>query len=381
MSVETNYLHTVSDSRVLEAAICKAGRLPSIDNHYSAATLEESDRRFPRGCGLNQLILTAAAENGYRGNYEPRVSIEAHRHAFGFLSASGFSSVSLPKILSNVANKFLMAGWESADTTPLRIAAIRSVTDFKETTTVSLVGDVAFQRLAPDGSIVHGNLGETDYTNKADTYARMLTITRTDVVNDDLGALVNRSKQLGRGAALMLNRIFWTKFLNNSAFFKDANNNVSTEPLGTVGLAAAEAVFSAQTDPNGNPIGVQPSILLVPTLLRTTSLQLMNSEKIKGSTDEPDANVWKDRFTPESSPYMSDSSFTGHSASAYYLLADPEILPVAEIVALGGRVEPVIETAEAEFSVLGVSMRGYSDIGVAMAEYRGGVRSTGIEAE
>jgi hypothetical protein len=77
---------------------------------------------------------------------------------------------------------------------------------------------------------------------------------------------------------------------------------------------------------------------------------------------------------------MSNASYTGYSAAAWYMIADPAEMPVIEIAALNGRVEPVVETADADFNVLGVQMRGYSDIGVALQEYRGGVRADGSGA-
>ena len=207
----------------------------------------------------------------------------------------------------------------------------------------------------------------------------MLAITRTDYINDDLGALTDTPRKLGRGGGLMLNKIFWTKFLNNSAFFTSGRNNVNTAvaDMTVAGLDATNVIFKSQTDPDGNPLGVAPRILLVPTALETKARTLMTSEKLKGSTNEPEDNPWRGRFTVESSEYMHNSLYTGYSAAAWYLLADPMDMPVIEIVALNGRVEPVIETADADFNVLGVQMRGYSDVGVELQEYRGGVRADG----
>lgn len=376
------------NNRVLEAAVCVAGRLDDLDKRFDDQTLQAAHDRFPSGIGLNQLVLLGAESNGYRSQFGSKVTIEAQRAAFGMagpqqIRASGFSTVSIPNVLSNVANKFLRRGWDAVDMTPMRIAAVRSVSDFKTVTTVSLTGDLTFQKVGPDGQIKHGTIGEETYSNKADTYARMLAITRTDFMNDDLGALTDVPRKLGRGAALMLNHIFWTEFLNNSSFFHTDNSNVSTDTgaLGLTGLQEADTVFMKQTDPNNNPLGITPSILLVPTALKTTALQLMNSEKLKGDTDEPDANVWRGRFRVESSPYLSNSTYTGNSASAWYLLADPNEMPVIEIAALNGRVEPVVETADADFNVLGVQMRGYSDVGVAKQEPRGGVRADGSAAD
>ncbi|MCL4193722.1 MAG: hypothetical protein KJZ87_18435, partial [Thermoguttaceae bacterium] len=62
---------------------------------------------------------------------------------------------------------------------------------------------------------------------------------------------------------------------------------------------------------------------------------------------------------------------------AWYLLAEPNDLPVIEIAFLNGQESPTIETADADFSVLGIQMRGYHDFGVALQDSRGGVKSKG----
>jgi hypothetical protein len=189
-------------------------------------------------------------------------------------------------------------------------------------------------------------------------------------------------RKLGRGAMLKLNDIFWTEFLDNSAFFTTArlNENTGVADMTVGGLAATELIFMSQTDPDGKPLGVQPEIILVPTALKAAALTLMNSELLIDGTataKQGNANIWRGRFRVESSPYMHNTAYTGYSAAAWYMLADPAVMPVIEIVALNGRVEPTIETADADFNVLGVQMRGYSDVGVNLQEYRGGVRPDG----
>jgi len=375
---------------VLEAAVCAAGRLDNIEKTFDADTLQAAHDRFPHGIGLNELVLLGAQSNGYSARYTSRVTIEAQRAAFGMqapnqIRAQGWSTINVATILSNVANKFLRRGWDMVDMTPLRIAAIRPVRDFKTVTTVSLTGDTEFRKVGASGEITHGTLGEEVYSNKADTYARMLAITRQDFINDDLGALTEAPRKLGRGGGLMLNKIFWTKFLNNSAFFttqrKNVNEGVANMTVG--GLAATETIFKQQVDPDGNPLGVSPAILLVPTPLHSAARTLMTSERLIDGTStnaQGDANIFRGRFRVETSPYMENTLYTGNSPAAWYMLADPNDMPVIEIVALYGRVEPVIETADADFNVLGVQMRGYSDVGVELQEYRGGVRADGGES-
>jgi hypothetical protein len=374
-------------SRVLEAAICMAGRLDGHEKMFSDQELQAAYDRFKTGIGLKQIFLLGAEANGYRAPYSGDVTIDVQRAAFGMTSprdirAQGWSTLAIPNVLSNVANKFLRDGWNAVDQTPLRISSIRSVRDFKTITTVSLTGDLDFQKVGTSGEIKHGTLGEETYTNKADTYARMLAITRTDIINDDLGALTAVPRKLGRGAMLMLNDIFWTEFLNNTAFFvsTNSNHNEAVADMTIGGLTATELIFMSQTDPDGKPLGIQPEILLVPTALKAAALTLMNSERLIDGTataKQGDANIWRGRFRVESSPYMHNTAYTGYSAVGWYMLADPGVMPVIEIAALNGRVEPTIETADADFNVLGVQMRGYSDVGVNLQEYRGGVRADG----
>jgi hypothetical protein len=374
-------------NRIIEAAVCQAGRLSDQEKRFDDQTLQAAHDAFKGRIGLKQLLLIAAQDRGYQANFATEVNIEVQRAAFGMqggrqINATGFSTIDISTILSNVANKFLMEGWNAVDMTPMQISAVRPVNDFKAITTVSLTGDLQFEKLGASGEIKHGTIGEETYSNQADTYAKMLAITRKDIINDDLGALTAIPRRLGRGAALKLNDIFWTAFLDNSAFFttgrKNANEGVADMTIG--GLTATETIFMDQTDPDGKPLGIMPSILLVPTPLKASAIALTDpqSQLITGaSATLSNVNVFRGRFLVVSSPYMSNASYTGYSASAWYMLASPSDLPVIEIAALNGRVEPVVETADADFNVLGVQMRGYSDVGVTKQEYRAGVRADG----
>jgi hypothetical protein len=249
-----------------------------------------------------------------------------------------------------------------------------------------------FEELGAAGEIKHGQLGNVSYSNKADTYAKMLAITRQDIINDDLGALTAVPRRLGRGSALKLNDIFWTAFLygGTSGFFSathttagdtgNANLNEAAADVTLAGLAATETMFMNQVDMNGKPLGTQPAIWLVPTAQRNAAAAILDpqSKLITGaSATSSDANVFGGRYRLESSPYLHNTSYTGYSTSANYLMADPMDLPTIEIAALNGRVEPVIETADADFNVLGVQMRGYSDVGVALQEFRACVKADG----
>jgi hypothetical protein len=74
---------------------------------------------------------------------------------------------------------------------------------------------------------------------------------------------------------------------------------------------------------------------------------------------------------------LSNAAYPGNSAKAWYLLANPNDLPVIEVAFLNGIEVPTIESAEADFNALGIQMRGVSDFGCSLVEPRGGVKIRG----
>lgn len=373
-------------SRVLEAAICQHGKLKEIDKHFDDQIQQLAHDEYKGRISLRDVYLAGAQANGYNGRVG-QVDLEMHNAAFGLgggrpmVKGFGFSTINLPNVFSNVANKFIREGWMSVDQTALRIAAIRSVSDFKAITTVSLTGGMQFLPIGPDGELKHGELGEQTYSNQVAPAGIMFAITFVDIRNDDIGALTAVPRRIGRGGMLYLNHIFWTEFLNNSAFFVAGNNNVNTgvADMTIGGLSATETIFMDQVDYDGKPLATEPRILLVPTPLKASATAFMSDQPLitGASATIPAANVFSGRFRVESSPYMSNSSYTGYSATAWYLLADPSDVPVIEIAALDGQVQPTVETADAAFNVLGTQMRGHSHVGVNLQEPKGGVRADG----
>jgi hypothetical protein len=367
---------------ILEAACMLTARLADVEKVHDEKTLDAASRRFRGGIGLQELLLEAAWANGYTGrNF--RDSREVLRFAFGKDIQAGFSTIDIGGILSNVANKFLLDGFFSVERTWRNICAVRNVGDFKTVTSYRLIGADQYQPVAPGGELKHGTLGNEQYSNRADTFGLLLSIDRRDMINDDLGAITLVPRKLGRGSGLKINDVFWTIFLANSDFFKAANKNYisgADTALTIDGLTKAEVTFLDQVDSDGKPIGIMPAILLVPTALSAMGTQLFKSLEIRdttASTKYPIANPHQGKFRSEVSRYLANTKYTGASAKAWYLLADPADLPVIEVAFLNGQESPTIETAEADFKVLGIQMRGYHDFGVALQDPRGGLKSKG----
>jgi len=228
-------------------------------------------------------------------------------------------------------------------------------------------------------------VGEESFTNQAKTYGKLFSLTRPDLINDDLGALTAVPSQLGRGAALKLNDVFWRTFLDNSTFFKTDNKNYAAgadTALSIDGLSKAELLFLEQDGPDNHPLGIVPEILLVPNALYTAAQQLMNATEVREDGNSaakkyPTNNPHAGKLRVHRSSYLSNTLYTGNSTKAWYLLADPANMPVIEVAFLNGQENPTVESADADFKNLGIQFRGYFDWGVQKQNHRGGVKLTG----
>lgn len=372
---------------ILEAAVAQSCNVPNLDKRYGEQALQAAHKRFPRGIGLKELLLVAGEKNnGYRGSLNDeqalcRAAFRPAGHDRGIV-ASDVSSINVPVILSNVANKSLEDGFGFGEQTWRLVAKIGNLKDFKQASSARLDSDLIFKPLAQSGQIQHGKLSEESYTIQLNTYAIALGIDRKDLINDDLGAFNGASTQMGFGAIKKLNSVFWsdTWLAGQSAYFptSDANDNYisgASTPLSIAGLNLADVKFMLQTGADGEPIGLMPSVLLVPAALGNTAAQLMTSTGlVVGTTPAsgPANNVFSGRYSVAVSRYLDAAS-----SIEWWLLADPRAVAAIQVAFLNGVDRPTVQTSEFDFDKLGLSMRGYFDFGCSMMEYRAGVRSKG----
>lgn len=353
-----------NQTAVIEAAFALQGGLPQAEKFFDEKTLEAA-HKAKRTTSLGEVLVAAAEANGYDG---PR---RLNAATLRPILQAAWATHSISGILSSTVNKFLLAGFNSVEDSWRQISSTRSVSDLKTYTSYRLNGSMKFQKVANGVELKNAAASEESRTISADTYGIMTSVTRTDLINDDLGALTAVPQRLGRGGALALNDLFWDAFKADGSFFTTARGNKKTSAaaLSMAGLKEAVTLFRKLKDADGNPVAVQPRILLVPVDLEVTAAELMGSTQIaSGNTSgQPSTNVFAGRYQVVSSSYLTD-------ASDYYLLASPADLATMEVAFLNGQQSPIVETADADFNVLGIQMRGFWDVGVAQAEYLGGVK-------
>jgi len=365
--------------QVFEAVALMASGLPNsrIEAIYAEPILEAADKL--RGVGVQEFCELAS------GLQLPRF----RRDASGWLQAA-FSTTSLPGILSNIANKMLLEGYNYIEDAWRRIAKIASVNDFKEHTRYRMTGSFQFQQVGPDGELKHGKLDEMKFGQKADTHGIMFALTRQMIINDDMGAFTDIPRQIGMGAAEAIADAVWGLWLSNPTqadgktfFHADHANYVAgtDTALSVDGLTDAEVLFGKQTKPNGKPLGMPASLLLVPTALKVPAEMLMKSVQLNETTTankaKPATNPHVGKFDVVSSVYLSNASFPGASSKAWYLMADPNRLPAIELAFLNGVDRPTVEKTDADFNTLGIQFRGYIDFGVREQDHRGALKMKG----
>jgi phage major head subunit gpT-like protein len=351
---------------VIEAAFALQGGLPNVEKRYSAETLEAASK-IQRHTSLGEVVLQAANENGYDG--PQRVSASTLRP----IMQAAWATHSIADILSSTVNKFLLAGFDSVESAWRSISTVRSVNDFKTVTSYRLNGGFKFEAVANGGELKNAAASDEKRSISAETYGIMTSVTRTDLINDDLGALTAVPQRIGRGGALKLNDVFWAEFVDDSAFFTSGRANLrsGSHALSVANLKALATLYRKLKDPDGNPVAIEPRILLVPPDLEITAAEIMGSSILHSATavagGVPERNVLAGRYQVVQSVYLTNTT-------DYYLLASPADLPVMEVAFLNGVQSPIVETAEADFNTLGVQMRGYFDFGCAKAEYLAGVK-------
>lgn len=329
---------------------------------------------------LSYLMHEAIRANG--GYVAPGTSGDALHAAYQehVLNAAGPSTISLPTILGNIANKSAVASFLAVPTTWRQIAGTRAVNDFKTITAVRLTSAGQFEQVGKDGEIKAGELSEASWTNQAKTYAKRYHFTRQDLINDDLSMLDSIRALLGRQAALTLEEEVYKAWMatGDSFWHADNSNLITTTALSPSGLAAVEKAFLDMVDDDGKPIVHSGSRILVPTALKYTADRIYRSEMFNETTAEGSpsgaTNVMAGRFPAIVTPYLSNANYPGYSDTTWYMLSNE--LRALQVVFLNGTQTPTIESERAEFHVLGFQFRGYFDFGVARWDERGAIKVT-----
>jgi hypothetical protein len=353
---------------------------------YDQKTINAAMESRNRNLSVRGVIARTIQANGGHidaglspSSFYDSAKVELSRNRIQAAGGTGsFSTISLSGILSNIANKALLDGYAALPSKIELIARKATHNDFKGLTSYRLGADGDFKRIPASGKIESTGLSEEAYTNKVETWGRLITLTRTMIINDDLSAFTDIPRKLGINGSRTMEREGWSTLLAGiSTLFTAGHGNTITNVLSVGGLDAASAKLSKTMTNDKDYSGFEGRYVIVPTELSATADELYRSTTLYETTGN---NPVYNRFEPIVSPYF--SGIPGKTAPAnaitqWIMLTDPALAPLIEIALLDGKGEPTVEDETAAFDVLGVQIRAYFDFGFAVQDWRGGVYSNG----
>ena len=379
----------IDEAKVIEASVLLSQGIGEkfLGKHFDQPTINAAMAKENRGQGIHHVVNASLRAAGKSTGWQKvgTSQISAALNAGRMIRAGSFSTVSMPGILGNAGNKLLLNAYEAIPTTWRLFAGIQSAKDFKAYTFYRFTVTGELSEVGPGGEIKHLTLDEAEYSNQLSTRGGMITLTRQTIINDDLGAFAAIPRNFGRLAAVGLEKAVYKKLLGNVGtiftadrgnYFDGAGSVLSIEQLGV-----AERKFLDQTDDNGDPLLIVPSLLGVPSALSATSAVLTRDTSIQQptsiTTGTSTGNPHSGKFQPFVSPWFGNANLAGYSNTHWFLFGTAPEQGVINVGFLDGVQTPTIEDSDVDFSQLGMSWRVYFDFGVGIGDYRFGVRSKG----
>ena len=380
-----------SQDDTMRAIECGAVRTAGLSEEfcvkeYGARVFESSKRYKNIGpMGICRGILRAS------GRHVPDDAVEVVRDVFGLAGRSDASSTThLGFILGNIANKSLLQGYNEQNDTWSKWCARREVPDYKLNTAARFGMADGFAEVGDGGEVKHTSATEEGETFQVKLYAEGFSITEKQLVNDDQGVFASVPQRLGAAARRYISKQVYTTVLANGTMndgkywlgtdhsnYISGTDTVMDATYAVSGLDKAMAKILQQTGLEGEPLDLQPSILLVPPELAKVADAVFKSDMIvSGITARvASTNPYAGRFTVLVEPRLSNTGYSGYSAAKWYLI-DPRVENFL-VAFLRGNSEPRIESFQMESATFGIKYRASLRFGVKATDYRGMCLSAG----
>ena len=322
-----------------------------------------------RGHSLVELARESLQREGLQANFGD--NMELARQAIN-------STSTFPAIMSNLANKSVMTGFNEAETTFQIWAGKGSNRDFKEAARVALSEAGNLELVPEGGQFPHDSLGEASARTKVATYGKLFSLTRQAIINDDLGLFSKIATKYGSAAKRLVNKMVYAqltgnvKMQDNIALFDTKHGNVAGtgEALSVKAIAKAITAMRRQKGITGDAtLNITPKYLVVPPELEMTAYQIVNSTAAVDGVNSGVANPYKGRFV-----VVADAELT--DPDAWYLVADASQHDTIEVTYLNGVETPRLETRQG-FDVDGIEYKVAFDCGVSALDFRGVFKNAG----
>ncbi|MGP1456434.1 MAG: prohead protease/major capsid protein fusion protein [Veillonella parvula] len=322
-----------------------------------------------RGHSMVELAREALQREGLKANFGDNME----------LARAAINSTSIfPAIMSNLANKSVMVGFNEAETTYQIWAGKGSNRDFKEAARYALSEAGNLELVPEGGQFKQDSLGEASARTKVATYGKLFSLTRQAIINDDLGLFSKIATKYGSAAKRLVNKMVYAqltgnvKMQDNVALFDSKHGNVAGtgEALSVKAIAKAITAMRRQKGITGEAtLNITPKYLVVPPELEVAAYQIVNSTAAVDGVNSGVANPYKGRFV-----VVSDAELT--DPDAWYLVADATQHDTIDVTYLNGVETPRLETRQG-FEVDGIEYKVAFDVGVDAIDFRGLYKNAG----
>lgn len=322
-----------------------------------------------RGHSLVELARESLQREGLQANFGD--NMELARQAIN-------STSTFPAIMSNLANKSVMTGFNEAETTFQIWAGKGSNRDFKEAARYALSEAGNLELVPEGGQFPQDVFGEASARTKVATYGKIFSLTRQAIINDDLGLFSKIATKYGSAAKRLVNKMVYAqltgnvKMQDNIALFDTKHGNVAGtgEALSVKAIAKAITAMRRQKGITGDAtLNITPKYLVVPPELEMAAYQIVNSTAAVDGVNSGVVNPYKGRFV-----VVADAELT--DPDAWYLVADASQHDTIEVTYLNGVENPRLETRQG-FDVDGIEYKVAFDVGVDAIDFRGLYKNAG----
>jgi hypothetical protein len=327
-----------------------------------------------RGRSLLDLGAMLIEAHGGRPNWRNRDLLAAQ-----ILTRSGMHTTGdFPVLLTQSGNRVLMESFKAAQTPLKNVAAPRDASDFRALTSVKLGEAPKLLEVPESGEIKHGTRAEAKESFRLKTFARIFSLSRQAIINDDLGAFADTNRAWGRAAAeaeaselvalLTANSGNGVNLDDGNALYTTARGNKagSGTVIDVTNLAVARKALREMKGLDGvTPISVTPKHLVVGAAKETEAEKVLADLSAAQVSEQ---NPFAGRLTLHVEPRL--------TGNAWRLFADPAELAVIQYAYLNGQTGPILETREG-FETLGAQFRAVIDFGCGIVEWRGSYLNAG----
>lgn len=333
-----------------------------------------------RGMRVSQILAHGLAMNG--------VDVKGLRPSdiadVVFAGGAGMTTSDLPNLLVDALNKRLQVAYETFPKTWQQWCGIGQVSDFKTINLIRMGSFNSLDTIPENEPYTQGSVGDEKQTLSAVTKGKYIQFSRQMIINDDLSGFSRMAAMLGNAAARTVNADAYGILTANGAltdgvalFHATHANLAGTAGAITVAtLSAARSAMRKQTAPGSNAteyLNIMPKFLLVPVGLEDTANEIVRSATNVDTTSSRKINPIS-QWSPLT--VVSDPVLDADSTTAYYLVADPMIAPLVEVMFLDGVQTPYVGQ-NTTFLVDAMQWKVRMDYGVSGNDFRGGYKNAG----